>query len=366
MSRESKVVRDFIYVDVERLYSLYSQVFEGVADQIVQSYINASSSTDTQKESLLKGGSLEAQVAEMSRRTESKFLYDHMYNLFETEIQNAISAPSGISSQNYREQLENVFMLKVNGKAEVEDYNRVKLFAEQFNELVSGIAFANTTTQTGVSLHQAEALLEATNDKALKTQVRNYIQRLKAPEKLAKEQGWYQDEKLLSMAQLFTEMFYPEGFDITIMPLQESDEVVFRGVLDRRWLRVQPNFLKALYGGYTEFQWTMVGQVTYMPGGKGPSASEVTSKIKQETAPEISTEGKSDESENKEEVIPEISSEKSAEESPSMRDPFRGLIGALRRFERMFLESKQRVEIVVCPLAIYREMPIPPATMYSK
>lgn len=78
MKTEGKVVRDFIYVDVERLYSLYSQVFEGVADQIVQSYMAASATTDSQKESLLRGGSIEAQVAEVSRRTENKLLYDHM------------------------------------------------------------------------------------------------------------------------------------------------------------------------------------------------------------------------------------------------------------------------------------------------
>src|SRR5438876_9478773 len=33
VSRKADTVRDFIYVDIARLYSLYSQVFAGLADQ---------------------------------------------------------------------------------------------------------------------------------------------------------------------------------------------------------------------------------------------------------------------------------------------------------------------------------------------
>ena len=36
-STTNKVLRDFIYVNLERLYSVYSQVFEGVVDTIVRS-----------------------------------------------------------------------------------------------------------------------------------------------------------------------------------------------------------------------------------------------------------------------------------------------------------------------------------------
>lgn len=135
MQSEGKLVREFIYVDVDRLYSLYSQIFEGVADQIIQSYMDASSTTDSQKESLLKGGSIEAQVTEMSRRTENRFLYDHMYNQFEAKIREAILESPEVSSDNFNEVLRQVFMIKVRGHAEIEDYQRLKLFVDKFNTL---------------------------------------------------------------------------------------------------------------------------------------------------------------------------------------------------------------------------------------
>lgn len=128
---------------------------------------------------------------------------------------------------------------------------------------------------------------------------------------------------------LFTETFNSEGYEVTIIPDQGAEGIVFRGILDRRWLRIEPELIRALYGGFVESRWTMVGHVTYLPGVELPRQEEI---INQD------------------------------EENPSMRDPYRNLFRASRSFERMFIESKQRIEVIICPLAIYREIPIPTLT----
>ena len=33
MENETRIIREFVYVDVPKLYSLYSQIFKGVTDQ---------------------------------------------------------------------------------------------------------------------------------------------------------------------------------------------------------------------------------------------------------------------------------------------------------------------------------------------
>ena len=84
-------VRDFIYLDVEKLYSLYSQVFEGVADRIVQSYIDSLELKEAPRKTLLlRDSDVETKVIEVSRRTENRFLYDHMYNQLEGKLGNTI------------------------------------------------------------------------------------------------------------------------------------------------------------------------------------------------------------------------------------------------------------------------------------
>lgn len=328
------VIRDFIYVDVERLYSLYSQVFEGVADQIVQSYMDALSSADTQilKQATERGISIEAQVAEMSRRTESKFLYDHMYNLFEASVADLIIKPATVPADELPEVLHQTFLIKVTGAAEIEDYTRLKALMEKFNTIGEAIAYAGIGTDESVdeAVHQIEDQIEGIRDRNLKAKAKDrvgrHLDKATLAKLRAKEMGLYQDEQTVKNLNLFSEMFYPDGYDVTIVAGGMAGEMAFRGVLDKRWLRIQPNLLKALYGGYVESKWTMVGQVTYFPGVKLP----------------VTESGGTPADSN--------------DESPSMRDPYRNMFRASRVVERMFLESKSRIDVIICPLAIYREI----------
>ena len=175
---------------------------------------------------------------------------------------------------------------------------------------------------------------------------------------------------MLSNLRLFIEVFNPQGFDITIIPTDYNEPVVYRGILDKKWLRVQPGFLRSLYGAAVSSKWTMVGKVTYLPTQRDVEDTEVD-----ERAEEIAT---SDEDSGEGHVIEmyarsgldEIETEEAAmvaegiqrnvidEENLSMRDPFRSMFEATQVFDQMFLESQERIEILVAPLAIYHEVTI--------
>jgi hypothetical protein len=135
-------IRDFIYLDVERLYSFYSQVFEGVADHYVQSYIDAHQSEDSRKGLFLLGESdLETKLVEVSRRTENKFLYDHMYNRLEDRIRPAIVEASSLTYADLSSIIANAFIVKVSGDAEIEDFDRIKDVMERFNFLGEALGY---------------------------------------------------------------------------------------------------------------------------------------------------------------------------------------------------------------------------------
>jgi len=333
MSSEKKLtIRDFIYVDADRLKSLYSQVFEGVAEQILQSYMDSSTTSDQQKGAIASGSTTEAQIAEMSSRTENKILYDHMYNSLEFKLEKSILEVSEIPPDDYTETLSKAFMIKVRGTAEIEDYNRANVFMEKFNSLAEAIAYF---------ISQAEEFKNKINELEKQTKVgtvpeknqaKNDLKKIRDPKLLSKEIGLHQDEKLLNHLKQFVEIFHPEGFEITIKPDQRCENIVFRGIVDKKWLRVKPEFLRALYSGLVNMEWTMVGQITFLPL-KGFKLEE----------PEL-----------------DLNTQNTFEKnSPSLRDPFRNIFQGMRTFDSMFLESQQRVEILVCPLAIYREVSLP-------
>lgn len=330
MVKENRVIRDFIYVDVDLLYSLYSQVFEGVADQIIKSYVALESRSDISK-NLLASSNLETQVAEASRRTESTFLYDHMYNLLEDKIKSAILENPDLSKDDFREVLDDAFVLKIDGAAEIEDYARIKEFMGKFNDIAGAIAYAGMISDEGKGDSEIENEINRESDRNTKAKLRALQKAKKNPKKLAEAMGIAQDETLLNNLIMFTDMFNPEGFEITVVPMPGDNKVVYRGILNRKWLRMEPKFLRSLFGGYAEGGWTMVGKVTYLPGA---------------TIPDIDDEDDEDDvSEDEEPAV-------------SMRDAFRAMFNKALAFDRITLESDSRIEIIMSPLAIYREKTI--------
>jgi len=328
-SKNGETIRDFIYVDNDRLYSFYSQAFEGVADRVVQSYIELLTSQNTQS-STGQSGSLEARIAEASLKTESKFLYDHMYNLLEAQIGSRIVQIENVNRDNYLEKIGATSLIRVTGSAEIEDYQRMREFLGRFNEVADAIAYSVLTTEeTKQKLKEAEEVIKNIPDPNKRVIPQKKFENMKDVKRIATEMHLRLDDQLLKNLEVFTDLFYSQGFDVTIT-VPEAPEVVYRGVLDHRWLRIQPNILRALYGTLVKGKWTLIGQPTYIPGFS-------------QTAEEARSAG--------------INA--SPPSKPSMKDPFRNMFNSQRAFETMFQESVQRVEIIIAPLAIYHEIEIP-------
>jgi hypothetical protein len=180
---------------------------------------------------------------------------------------------------------------------------------------------------------QLEAQVADLNDRNERAKMHQLLKKYSDFKHLAKEMGLHQDEKLLENLQLWTETFRPNGFEIDFKPEGLPDEFIFRAVLDKKWLRIQPDTLRMLYGTNVLSPWTMVGQITYLPGD-GQLADRIF-KMQNSDA----------------EVDPD---------NPSMRDPFRNMFATTRVLERMFFESQTRIEVLVYPLAIYREALLQP------
>jgi hypothetical protein len=328
MKSETRI-RDFIYLDVDRLYSLYSQLFEGVAGEIIQSVVNSAASSDSQKGAPLSGLSVETQVAEVSRRTESRFLHDEMYNQFERRLGTVVVVPTGLTRENFRDELRGTFIVKVSGPVEIEDYSRLHEFMGRFNDLGAAISYAKfSSAEMQAERTEMETKIESISDRNQKSILRQKLKELTDPKRLAQASGLHHDEKNLANLRLWIEMFQREGFDIIISPREFKNAFGFRGVVNKRWLRLNPDMIRALYGGAVWSPWTMVGQVTYLPGdGVAVDAESAIFEREEPNDPD----------------------------NPSMRDPFRQMFRTSRVLERAFFESRQRTEVILSPLAVYRE-----------
>lgn len=313
-----KSIKNFIYLDKDRLNSLYSQTFEGVAEAIVNSYVNSMDSSNKENKPLL-GQTLEEKVGELSTKTENKILYDHMYNQLESKLDTVIFKPEEVNNQNYESIFGNKFIIKVTGKVQIHDYNRMKLYFEKFNDIGKIIAYSQAQSDPAV----IKKIAEINNNTSLKRSQKE-DHKNKEIEAVAKKFNLIQDQKLLDNLKEMTELYNNDGLEI-IVSQEKDNNVIYRAILDEKYLRINTELLRVLYTLKPSENWSIVGQITYIPK-------------RQET---IITDDKSDE--NKE---------------ISFRDSYKKVFDANLGLENFFFDGTENIEICIAPIAIYTEQEI--------
>lgn len=400
-----KSIKTFLYIDIESLYSLYSQVFEGLAEQITKQTLNEVSREKSLSEADDK--SFDTKVAQASLKTENSILYDHMYNRLEDELNDAVLGIDGIDKENYQEKLGVSFLVKCSGNAEIHDYSRLSNFTKNFNKICEDISYIQlssvgiTDYLEGIIDNQIEALEEEKNVKNnhKKKSIENKISALvdKKTDMInnltvlhSKSLGRI-DSKFKDILMEWMNEFYPDGYEFTIVP-EENEEIVYRGVLDKKYLRLNPTYVRALYGEKLNSNWVMVGQVTYIPQ-KIDSIGEIIDNeslastddlISGNSSPNEEKDNNKPENTEIKNIIEEVDlSDDSLEEDIDMenfmkeklellqeqtnnsgekkaifRDPCRGLFEQASTFDKIFFESGERIEVLLRPLAIYQETTI--------
>lgn len=332
MTDPNKVVRDFIYLDTDRLYSLYAQLFEGVSKSIEESFESKKEMSESSPSLSLARERTGESVSEGVLRTELKVLHDEMYNRLEkrihaTEITNDHGEFSVLEPL-----LRKAPFLKATGPVEIEDYNRATLLMERFNDLGGAIAYAAIleSAEQSTRQNQAESQIQGEQNPKVKNSSKDKYADLNHRQRLAREyaksNGLFQDPEAVKNLKLWTELFGKDGFDISVRPADQAPDLIVRARIDRSWLRLSPEMIRSLYANCSSFPWSIVGQLTYIPNGTLPTMTE---------------------------------SKETDSERPSMRDPLHNIFISQMAFERVFLESATRFELIVHPLAIYREYQIP-------
>ena len=77
------MIKNFIYLDEEKMYSLSSQLFEGVTEYILNDSTSSTEGSEEQKGPVGSGKILGDILKNSERSTEKKFLNDYSYFIFE-------------------------------------------------------------------------------------------------------------------------------------------------------------------------------------------------------------------------------------------------------------------------------------------
>jgi hypothetical protein len=244
----SLTIRDFIYLDIERLKSIIAQVEEGVTTS------TSKSKTNTQEGSAnLEGGILGFLKAAggtsflwENKNTETKSLHDNIYNKVEKAlIDNKLLIiirdyikEEDINKEKFRDMLaENLFIL-TSGKININDFAQMRMILEKYNDI--GKFIANCSIKGTPQYQKSDQF------KKIKSEL--------------KIEHWMKEG-----LELFFDTFYKNRIVVKLIPFNDYPDFRFVGNLNKRFLRDDISSIIYKYGTAPVSEWTIFGQIASIP-----------------------------------------------------------------------------------------------------
>ncbi|WP_274018066.1 DUF6414 family protein [Vibrio parahaemolyticus] len=304
------MIKNFIYLDEQKLYSFSSQLFEGVTEYFLNQHAYEHEEQETQKGTIASGRAIADAVKEASSSTSKKFLHDYSFNLFESELtKNELLLDINDESVTH-EQICNSgkSFIRIRSKGKFVDTKEIQELFRHFNEIGRAIASAQLTPDF-------QLLETLKNDKKSNKQANELQRRLEQ-----------QVRQIISESELALPKTVLDGLDTMIE--QFGDELV-------------------------RFQQT-VGEVEFStcmsPDSFRDPIKAICKKYARKTAKEFVVLGTICHSHDTQEVDIQ-----GASDSDSLQKHLIGLTENLYDLEQMYA-SKDENEIIIEPIAVYTEL----------
>ena len=316
-----KKLRQFIYLDEYKIYSLYSQVFEGLTDHIVNYSEAEAVEEDQQKGPKGSGRFLMDLTSERTGQQEKRFLHDYAFTLFEKELesQQKVLKYDLTAPEKDFNTLTPGLIVKVKGSAIFNDIKAICHLTEKFNEIGEAITYLTTYEDRIKTQKVAEQKLGEEKDRNTRAKMRTSIKNFNNIPKLAEEAGLSFDKGFLDNLKYLLDYGYSGHFELQIHPFnQQSDCPFFSALLKRDCLREDDSLLVKKYSRQAQGEFYLLGIVC-----QGPDAE------------------KTEPSKNS--------------EPQNMREAIDHLVSALKLIEDGFI-GRLGNEVILDPLAVYREV----------
>lgn len=249
---EIRCIRDFIYIDIERVKSILSQLEEGLIDEMQVMHGNSGSTTLGGEAGLLGifKATADSEIQFHRELSETKSLHDYIYNKVESLLLNEnqlVRIPNQeirTYSSRLRDSIGNTSFILAKGKVTINDFSRLRKLLENYEELSKFIAKCVISSKKE-NLTQAQAKL------AYDDLVHDFTKSL--------------DKEMRKGLNHLIDMFYHDRIVIKIIPYREYPDFRFVGNIDKTYLRDDIESIVYKYGSAPVSDWTIFGQIASVP-----------------------------------------------------------------------------------------------------
>ncbi len=314
-------IKSFIYLDSYKLYSISSQIFEGLTESVIEYTGKEALTSESQKGPIASGKIIGDILKNSEGRKEIKYLYDYAYILFEKAlIENEKVNVYGYGDTTSVKVGEKPF-IKIKGKIKFKDSKKTINTFKEFNRIGEALSYVTTYSSQGQIKRGIDEKVNSITDRNQKVRVRAKLEaEVKANLRTAMESnGLHMDEKYLEKMAEILEYGYKDAFEIE-MPFKMEDNVaIISCLLNREYLRENENLIINKYSRATEREITLFGIETQKYGPKIKSENEKNEGVK------------------------------------SLKQSMSAMTDAIIAVEDNFI-GKEENEIIIDPIAIYLEL----------
>ena len=255
-------IRDFIYLDVDRLKSILAQIDRGYLEEQERTRTETRSGTGGAEAAipgLLKLGGT-GQLVWSQQATETRTLHDHIYAYVEERLKserlildlNECLDEVSWLDPDARARVASTAYVLVRGRMVFNDLERIRTVLREANEIVRLVA--------KVSPPETPQLPEPLNRAQRRQELRS------APRASGSAQPEVISPDVQKLLEKFFDTFMPARYVAKVFPFPSQPEARVTASLDQtQWLRESPNSIIYKFGTAPSQQWTLFGQVASIP-----------------------------------------------------------------------------------------------------
>jgi len=310
-------MRNFLYLDEYKMYSLSSQLFEGVTDYILHESKTQKADNETQKGPVASGRVIAEIIETTSASIEKKFLHDYAYSIFEDKLSSSeklINVDSRATFQELNPEISGNKFVRITARAQFLDSSDVVKTLDTLVDMQDSISIISNND---IRLEIIERLNELGENKSAKLSsgpLRAELSRLSKSQRSSDEVA----NERIQYKHLSTILAH--GFKSRLDISMQLSDCVVSADLKRKCLKDDEDFTFKTYSRVSNVELVILGIITqYRPIGFDDSNPLHES------------------------------------DSESMRDILRNSANAIHGLERQFTSGEGN-EIVLDPIAVYLEL----------
>jgi hypothetical protein len=245
-------VRDFIYLDINRIKSIISQLDKGLISETQTENGNSGSlNVGTEgKVPLIGSASIETDLQKYRKSLETKSPHDYIYNRVEDLLlknKMLLQIPNEdeyICSSKVRELIDNTSFVLTKGKVAINDYSQLLNFLDKYDDLMKVLARSEISKDSTRSQQNID----------YQNKYNEYKNKLSPDTR----------KDIIT----FINIFYKDRIVIKITPFKELPDFRFVGNLDKAYFRDCIESIIYKYGTAPISDWTMFCQIASIPPEK--------------------------------------------------------------------------------------------------